>query len=266
MSHSGNRLGIYLFVVVLTMSVSTAQGSESGAPDLAELQQCMRANLPSAARVRRFSMRTVEAEREQVLEGNFYVARDGDSLLTTIQIESPPDLAGGAFLVRQRADEEQMFVYIPSAQRVRRISGAGASMPLFGSALRYSDVKQLQSSLGAAQIQWLDDDASTEPPLHRLHIAMPADQHPLGAQIVARVDPRTCLLVDATVRRGEAVIRQLSLNAAPEPDSDGRWWVRSATIDDREAARTTNLELGNYEGLDELPGRLFSPTQFYRSR
>lgn len=266
MSHSGYRLGTYLCLAALAVPVGTGQGSEPDAPDLAELEQCMRGNLPMAARVRRFSMRTVEAEREQILEGHFYVARDGDQLLTTIQIESPPDLAGGAFLIRQRADEEQMFVYIPTAQRVRRISGAGASMPLFGSALRYSDVKQLQSSLGAAQVRWLGDDASTTPPLHRLELAFPADQHPAGAQIVARVDPNTCLLVDATIRRGESLVRKLSLSPAPEPDSGGRWWVQSATIDDRESARTTDLELGNYEGLDELPARLFSPTKFYRSR
>lgn len=254
-------LGLILALVLASVEPVAAQG-----PDLAALEQCMRANLPAAARVQGFRMTTRENGMEQTLAGNLFAATEGEQLLTTIQIDQPPDLAGGAFLLRQQGEREQMHVYIPAARRVRRVQGAGASLPLFGSALRYSDVKQLQNSLGAATLSWVADEELDGVAVHQLAVSLPAEQQPAGTEVRAWVDRASCVLRRATVRRDGTLLREVRIEPAEAADADGRWLVSRAVIEDRETGRITELDLGELSGHAELPDKLFSPTAFYRVR
>src|SRR3546814_18541356 len=67
-----------------------------------------------------------------------------------MRISAPGDLAGASYLLRERDNGDEMYVYIPALSKVRRVSGAAVDGSLWGTDLSFADVKQLGNAFGGS--------------------------------------------------------------------------------------------------------------------
>src|SRR3546814_2887707 len=82
---------------------------------------CMRANIPKTLTVKDVQLDASDANgRTRTMKGKLYATRDDDKLRAVIRISAPGDLAGASYLLRERDNGDEMYVYIPALSKVRR--------------------------------------------------------------------------------------------------------------------------------------------------
>ena len=134
----------------LLVGLFVAGPAGAASQDEAALRACMQANVPAAVRVNRFEMTTVTDGVSETLGGTLYMHGNDERRALTLQIDQPSHLDGSAFLFLERKQGEQMFVYLSAMNRVRQINGAAMDGQFFGSALRYSDIRQAFGMVGGS--------------------------------------------------------------------------------------------------------------------
>src|SRR3546814_19418383 len=75
-----------------------------------------------------------------------------------MRISAPGDLAGASYLLRERDNGDEMYVYIPALSKVRRVSGAAVDGSLWGTDLSFADVKQLGNAFGGSDPKMGNDE------------------------------------------------------------------------------------------------------------
>ena len=128
----------------------------SAAGTVEAIDACMRANIPPALQIRQFSLNAVDHNGAgRLMKGRLYAIRDNGLLRTMLRIDSPPDLRGAAYLLREgeAAQQDAMYVYLPALNKVRRIMGGTQDNPLFGTDLSYADLKQISHAFSGGRIE-----------------------------------------------------------------------------------------------------------------
>ena len=102
----------------LVLSVASARADTT----LAEVTECMRANLPETVRIQQVRLNTVDRDGTQrLLTGRIVASRADGRLNANLRLESPPDLKDSAYLSRENRDgRDEIFLYVPAMNRVRR--------------------------------------------------------------------------------------------------------------------------------------------------
>src|SRR3546814_7800941 len=73
---------------------------------------CMRANIPKTLTVKDVQLDASDANgRTRTMKGKLYATRDDDKLRAVIRISAPGDLAGASYLLRERDNGDEMYVY-----------------------------------------------------------------------------------------------------------------------------------------------------------
>src|SRR5690606_9921417 len=85
------------------------------------------------------------------LRGRLYGVREAELLRAMIKISAPSDLAGAAYLLREKEGGDEKYMYVPSLNKVRRITGAAADGSLWGTDFSYSDLRQLNNAFAAGE-------------------------------------------------------------------------------------------------------------------
>ena len=110
--------------------------------------ECMKHNVPETLRMRQLQLQTESASGSSHLTGTVYARTGNDGgIALNMQIDAPQDLRGAAFLFRQRERNEEMYLFMPALNRVKRISGAAAETSFFGSALNNFGVEPFLAAL-----------------------------------------------------------------------------------------------------------------------
>jgi len=151
------RAGVRLLAAALLMlGASSAGQAAPTAATVEAIDACMRANIPPALQIRQFSLNAVDHNGAgRLMKGRLYAIRDNGLLRTMLRIDSPPDLRGAAYLLREgeAAQQDAMYVYLPALNKVRRIMGGTQDNPLFGTDLSYADLKQISHAFSGGQIE-----------------------------------------------------------------------------------------------------------------
>ena len=227
---------------------------------------CASSNLPPAAKLRDFEIASTDASgNTRTLQGALYVAPLDDGYALTLQVERPADMAGAAFLLRQGADSEQMFVYLPAVRRMRRITGQAANTSMFGSALRYSDIKALQGGIASASSEWLGETEQGGRAGDRIALAWNSEDG-TAESAVLEVDRETCLIRGAQVSSNGKLVREFQTQPEHYVHADPHWYFSRAEMRDPETGLVTVLSIREAKGYEDIPSRLFSPNQFHRAR
>src|ERR1043166_4184490 len=189
-------------VALLTFFVAVAPAhGQSAAQDIID---CMRANVPPALRVQ--TIEFVVTDRTggtQSLKGRLYgmlekTPAGGGLVRAMLRIESPVSLAGAAYLVREAADSaEEMFVYLPSVGRVRRITNASADRSLLGTDFSYSDFKLLSNAFVGSSIKLEKASDVVQRPAYRISFIPQAGGTSPYSLVRTWVDEETCVPLKA---------------------------------------------------------------------
>ncbi|WP_022977476.1 outer membrane lipoprotein-sorting protein [Nevskia ramosa] len=229
---------------------------------------CMRANIPPSLQIKEVELASVDRSgAERLLKGKVYVSRDNGLIRVLLRISKPNDLDGAAYLMREggASKKDDIFLYLPALQRVRKISGGSADAPLLGTDFSYNDMKQLQAAFGDSQTSLDKPTILEQRPVHVLQLQPPAGSGARYSRVRTYVDQKTCVALKAEFFEGNVLRKELSAPADSLKRADGYWYLSDLTMRDVKENTSTRLKVVGVVGSEqELPSRLFDPTSFYR--
>jgi len=255
------RTGLYL---LLLLSVSTAASARADAA-VDKLLQCMRANVPPTLRIQDIELQATDrAGGARKLKGKLYAMRDKGLLRATVRIDLPSDLAGASYLMREtEAHNNEMYMFLPALNRVRRIAGASADGSFLGTDFSYNDVKEIENAFG-------DDDATLEKPeqieqrpVDVLSFKPKPDQSSRYSLLRAWIDRKTCVALKVDFFEGETLRKELSAPVAALQQSGTYWYLSEALMRDLKDQTSTALRVVGVSSGAGLAGRYFDPFSFY---
>lgn len=225
--------------------------------------ECMKHNVPETLRMRQLQLQTESASGSSHLTGTVYARTIDGGVALNMQVDAPQDLRGAAFLFRQRDKNEEMYLFMPALNRVKRISGASTETSLFGSALKYSDLKALNAMYVATQVEERGETQIENAPARQLLIK-PADPHST-TETLAALDPESCLPLRLDVARAGRKIREFSTERAAIRQDEDRWYLAYGTMRDLESQVTTRIQMKELRGFKEMPASLWNPALFHQA-
>jgi hypothetical protein len=183
-----------------------------------------------------------------------------------MRIESPQDLAGAAYLVREAEGEggDETYLYLPAVQRVRRISGGQLDGQLWGTDLSYNDLKQLQNAFsGAAAALEAPPAPYQGRPVHAVSFTPHAEDGSRYRTIRTLVDRKTCVALRVEFFEPAGVRKVLTVAPDDLKQSGPHWYSSKALMTDLKNGTSTLIVVTGVSSGDKLAGRYFSPQSFH---
>ena len=235
------------------------------AQDASKVTACMRANIPETIKVK--TLEIVARDRsggERMLKGRLFGSREGGKLRTMMRIEAPSDLAGASYLVRE-SDKggDEMYMFLPALNKVRRITGASVDGQLWGTDITYSDVKQMQNAFSGASATLEAPTVIEKRKVDVVSFKPRKDDASRYSRIRAYVDQATCVALKVEFLEGDGVRKELVSTAASLAQSGKHWYVSEMLIRDVKDLTQTRIKILGVEAGDKLSGRYFNPQSFY---
>ncbi|MGH8504513.1 MAG: outer membrane lipoprotein-sorting protein [Stenotrophobium sp.] len=236
------------------------------ARDAAALRACMAANLPGRSFEQDIELLQSGPDGAmQRLAGTWYWQRGNDRQSGMLQLSSPADLAGAAYLFISRNHQENIYMYMPAVGRVRHVVGATMAQSLFGSGLSAFDLKFLLSGLHGGKLTRVGVTTDNGRPAESWRYIPPVDPDILYDRLDMTVDDAWCLPVKVELYGG-VPWKTLELDATSIHKENGRWTASRATLTDLRQQTTTKIQT-RHDVIDaNLPDQIFNPSQFYRAR
>jgi hypothetical protein len=237
----------------------------AGDPALDEVTRCMRANIPPTVRIQ-----TVEVTAwdriggERTLKGKLFGTREKEQVRVMMRIEGPPDLKGASYLVREGTKADEMYLYLPAVQRVRRITGGQLDGQLWGTDLSYNDLKQLQNAFAGASVT-LDPVAAQyeQREVYTLAFTPRAEDGSRYRAVRTLVDKKTCVALKVEFVDPAGIRKVMTVQPADLKQSGPHWYASAAEVRDLKNGTRTRVMVTGVSAGDKLAARYFSPQTFY---
>lgn len=250
------------FLVLLACLFSATAGAEDAATG--KILDCMRANIPNVLRVQEFEINAVDRTGgERLLRGRVYAMRENELMRAMVKIKAPPDLNNAAYLVREGKERDDMFIFLPALNRVRRILGGSADSPLFGTDLSYSDIKQVQNSFSGGDVKLEKPDVIEGHAVNVLAMTPRANSETHYTLIRGWIDQKACVPLKIEFYEGTNVRKRLTAPAASIKQYNTNWYVSEARMEDLQGKTHTTLKITGFTKPDKLSERYFNATSFY---
>jgi hypothetical protein len=158
-------------------------------------------------------------------------------------------------------------MYLPAAQRVRRVAAGAMGDQLWGTDFSYDDIRQLQWIAAEGATERLPDSAIDGRPTYVLTLDPAAESESPYRRIVTYVDHETCLnLKIEFYERGEQPRKVLSADPSSFARSGEYWFARELEMQDLRDGTTSWLKTVKVEHDVTIQDRVFNPTFLDRVR
>lgn len=255
-----------LFAGLCLLAAVPAQAADS----IEQIEACMRANLPSTVQIRDFELvSTDKTGGTRTLAGKVYARLDkgsGKGLINAMMhIQQPSDLRGAAYLVREaQADkDEEVYVYLPALQKVRRVTGGMKDSSLFGTDLSYADIKQLTYAFTGETLKLEKEDTLEKRPMWLLSMAPDPAHGARFDKVQAWIDQKTCMVLKAEFLSDGVVRKRFSSAAKFLVQSGPHWYFSEGRVEDLQEKTFTDVRILDVTSGKDLADRLFNPRMFY---
>ena len=229
-----------------------------------KILECMRGNIPKVMRIQEFELNAVDpAGGARLLRGRLFAVRQDDLMRAMVKIKAPPDLNNAAYLVREGKERDDMFIFLPALNRVRRIMGGSADSPLFGTDLSYNDIKQVQNAFSGGPVKQEKADVIDAHPVNVLTMTPSAAAKSNYTMIRAWIDQKTCVALKVEFYEGASVRKRLTSPAKSLKQSGPNWYVSEALMEDLRTKSHTTLKITGLSNVEKLSDRYFNATSFY---
>lgn len=236
----------------------------AAAPTADSVMACMRANIPRTLTVKRIELLASDANGStRTLLGRLYATQENDKLRAMIRISAPADLSGAAYLLRERTDGDEMYVYMPALIKARRITGAAADGSLWGTDLSFSDIKQLGNAFSGGDATLEKDESVAGRLMHVLSVKPTAAESARFNLLRAWVDASTCVSVRIDFYEGQTVRKRLRTEPKNLQKDGAYWYATEIEMSDLKQGSKTRLKVLGVTADSSLDNRLFAPSMFY---
>lgn len=236
--------------------------------------ECMKKNVPTSLRAQDVEFTTSDRNGvASALKGRLYAARevtpDGSRhVRAMLMLSAPPNLAGAAYLVREKDGDAKdgMYVYLPSVKRVRRVTGNIADGGLMGTSFSYADFKQIQNTFTGATAAY---ESSGEIEKRAVHVLTfkPVNTGPGGYTLVRSwVDKDSCVPLKAEFYENKTLRKRLTSPAQTLRQAGDFWYASVVEMQDlvEEIRTTLRVKSVTPEPEPGLSSGTFDPKTFYQ--
>ncbi len=258
-SHMVSRTVFVGLLIGLLASAGVAR-----ADTLESVTECMRANIPRSMMVKDVELTATDRSGgTRQLRGRMYGLREDQRLRTTMKIVAPGDLAGAAYLLRERDGGDEMYMFVPALNKVRRITGAGANGTLWGTDLSYGDVKQINNafSTGGGKLEGQGEVGGRA--VHHLSLTPEAGEGSRFSRVKVWVDRKTCVSLRADFIEGQNVGKRWEADPASLQQAGKHWYAADGMMRDLKEGTQTRLRVLGVSSDVDLASRFFNPQTFY---
>lgn len=266
-----SQVGIAAFLLSVAFNPPVHANDAASTRDAAAIRDCSRANLPE-----RTSSQTVQITAtdrsggQRVLRTRLLARKNKSGLFNAmIRVEGPPDLADTRYLFLEKKKRDEMYMYLPALQKVRRVQGKAAKGNLWGTDLSYADLRQLQQVAAAGSTKQLADAELDGRTAHVLELIPTAEDLAESAyeKIISWVDQDTCVVLksefyDKTGLRKTLVTNPEKIARADDDEAKPQWVAHEMTMTDLRDNTHTLIEVESLRFDDKISGRYFSPRSF----
>jgi hypothetical protein len=248
--------------VISLLAALALAGAAGAQPASDEVESCLRRNLPKRSSVQtvRFETRDRMGSTRRI-EGRIFWRRGEDDAhsKTLVRVESPPELRGSSYLVIEKPDALDIFVYLPEYQKVRRITPHALAGSLFGTDFSYEDMMRLRHVFERQKAERMPDDTVQGRAAYVVQLVPAPEVGSSYERVRAWIDRASCVpLRMEFVAKGGALAKELVTDAATLEQRGAIWVASGFRLRDLHEQTETAMALGEIEVDTELPDRLFS--------
>lgn len=258
--------------MVLTVAAAAA-GAQARVPaavpsvaasQAAPLVECMRANIPQVVQVREVELTARDrAGGERLLRGRLYISNENQHLRATLKISAPPDLAGAAYLVREGETSDDIYVYVPALNKVRRVTGGNMDGPLWGTDLSYSDLKQVHNAFSESTAKLEGQGDFDQRRVQILSFTPRAGETSRYSLVRTWIDSKSCIALKTEFFEGSTVRKRVTGAAKDLAQSGPHWYLNELLVVDLKEGTQTRLRVNGVNVVKDLANRHFAPATFY---
>ena len=254
---------IAMLALMLLAGASAAEPSDARSLD--QIQACVQANLPKVSLRQKVELLSTDpAGGRRELGAFLYATQDTrERLNLMLSVKSPPDLSGARYLLVEKDDFDDIYVYLPAVRKTRRVMGSMRGKPLWGTDFSYEDLKYLQDGLGNHASEYLGDGQLAGRAVHHLRIQPDAAAQSAYQTIEVDLDQQTCLVLEA--RFYDAAGPSKRMNSDPEQYVQiGQSWISGfVTMHDLVSDTHSSMRLGETVYDEAFSRNRFNPKTFH---
>lgn len=262
------RLRTVFTCVLLGLSATTAT-AESGKRTAEEIRDCSRSNFPTQTAVQSFVLKNVDASGTETRYKGKMRWRLTDKGLTQVNIcfSAPASVSGSCYLVLERGDTDDIFVFLPSLNRVKRVLGGATSQTLLGTDISYADIKQLQGVAAGGRLQRLEDGQLENQPVYMLEGRPDPKQESPYTRVVNHIDQDSCVPLQVDFfALGDKLRKRLHVRHESLRQVGDRWVIHDMALRDVHNNTRTEIQFEEVEYDSDIASRVFNQRSFYMAR
>jgi hypothetical protein len=250
--------------VTLLLLSSTAAWAD---PAVDKVMDCMRGNVPPTLRIQEIQLQATDrAGATRTMRGKLFAMRDKGLLRAMLRISEPGDLSGASYLVRETdaaSHADEMYMFLPAVNRVRRITGASGDGSFLGTDFSYNDIKELENAFNGADGKLEKPDQIEQRPMNVITFIPKPEQASRYSRLRAWIDQKTCVAVKVDFYEGETLRKELTAPVSALQQSGNYWYLSQAQMQDLKDHTVTKLGVTGVNSGSELATRYFDPHSFY---
>jgi hypothetical protein len=180
-----------------------------------------------------------------------------------LRITQPPVMLGSSYLMLQEGPNEEVYFYLPGADRALRITGQNMSEPLWGTDFSYGEIKQVLGLLVTGATHRLEDAQVGGRSAYVLETKTSMEETGYR-KVVNYVDRASCVLLKSEfIANGDKPRKVLDGDLATLLQADRYWTMLGYKMTDLQRGTYTTLTLSDLSIDERLSEKLFSPKEFY---
>lgn len=233
--------------------------------------ECMYGNLPDSVIADRFKLIHVNRlgePTEYLLQA--HAQRKEERLEVSAQIKEPASMSGGAYLLRAKPDNYQIYLYVPSVGQIRRLSGDSLSQSTFlGTDLSWEDLQLMYYALMQGSLSVRGEAAYQGRPIDQLLLIPSPETQTAYTRIYLDVDRESCLPLEVRLESSNGeIVKKLIIDPNTLQQLRGKYWyATSLRLENLKEGTHTLIEVVRELVADErLRRQLFNPSQFHVAR
>ena len=180
-----------------------------------------------------------------------------------LRLIDPPVMAGSSYLLLQEGMNEEVYFFLPGADRSLRITGQNMSEPLWGTDFSYGEIKQVLGLLVMGDTQRLADATVAGRTAYVLETQTKIDETGYR-KVVSYVDQAACVLLKSEFfAKADTPRKVLEADLSTLLQADKYWAVLGYTMFDKQRGTRTRLTLTDLSFDERLSEKLFEPQTFF---
>ena len=244
---------------ILLAALLTICSLSSGAAEIPQvIKSCMQRNLPETTSAQSIELRARDRSGyEQVLEADVYWKRyAADQARVMMYFREPVDIRGARFLVVEKQPQNDMYIYMPSLFKVRRVTSRNISNSIMGTDFSYEDFERIQGVLSDISAEQFPDDTLAGRPVYVL-MSYP-DESSGYVKVATYIDKESCVpLKTEFYESGHELRKQLTVDPADIRRQGGIFYPSELVVKDFKQKTETRLIVHNVNVGAELGNDLF---------